>query len=83
MKNWLNAFTERSKNSVDFAQYINYFKDRFNPFFLVVFYLPHKYACYMAAMVFGLAIATDWLDGFMARNWLKSPVWCFPRSSGG
>ena len=38
------------------------------PCFLVVFYLPYEYACYMAAVVFSLAIATDWLDGFIARK---------------
>jgi len=38
------------------------------PCFLVVFYWPHEYASYMAAAVFGLAIATDWLDGFIARK---------------
>ncbi len=38
------------------------------PCFLIVYYLPNPYARFIAATIFGLAIATDWLDGFVARR---------------
>ena len=38
------------------------------PCFLIVFYLPCAYAPFMAAIIFGLAIATDWLNGYIARR---------------
>lgn len=38
------------------------------PFFIVCFYLPFKSAHIIAAVIFGLASITDWLDGFLARK---------------
>lgn len=38
------------------------------PVFVVIFYLPFTW-CYMAtAVIFAVAAATDWIDGFLARK---------------
>ena len=39
------------------------------PVFLAVFYLPVPWSGEAATLVFVLAAATDWLDGFLARRW--------------
>ena len=38
------------------------------PIFIVLFYLPSPWARPAAAVVFGLAGITDWLDGYLARR---------------
>ncbi|PKM50643.1 MAG: CDP-diacylglycerol--glycerol-3-phosphate 3-phosphatidyltransferase [Firmicutes bacterium HGW-Firmicutes-7] len=39
------------------------------PFFLLVLYLfPENYANYVAVVIFMIASATDWLDGYLARS---------------
>lgn len=39
------------------------------PVFIVAFYLPFDWAPLAAAVVFVVASATDWLDGYLARKW--------------
>lgn len=39
------------------------------PVFVVVFYLPVPWAHIASASIFGLAAATDWVDGYLARRW--------------
>ncbi len=39
------------------------------PVFVIVFYVPARWAPYAAALVFGAAALTDWLDGYLARRW--------------
>ncbi len=38
------------------------------PVYIVLFYLPVEWANIACAFVFGLAAATDWLDGYLARR---------------
>jgi len=38
------------------------------PVFVLVFYLPFKGNHVIAAIIFALASATDWLDGYLARS---------------
>jgi len=38
------------------------------PVFVVVFYLPFKWAHALCAAIFALAAVTDWLDGYLARR---------------
>ncbi|MBA4696561.1 MAG: CDP-diacylglycerol--glycerol-3-phosphate 3-phosphatidyltransferase [Legionella sp.] len=38
------------------------------PVFILVFYLPFHWAHGVAAAIFALASATDWLDGYLARR---------------
>ena len=38
------------------------------PIFVIIFYLPFNGAHFTAAVIFGLACATDWLDGYLARR---------------
>ncbi len=42
------------------------------PLFVVVFYLPFKWAHFASAMVFSIAAITDWLDGYVARKYNQS-----------
>jgi len=39
------------------------------PLFVVLFFLPVWWARPAAAIVFGIAGLTDWLDGYLARRW--------------
>lgn len=38
------------------------------PFFVIVFYLPFSHANTVSAIIFAIACATDWLDGYLARS---------------
>ena len=38
------------------------------PVFVVIFYLPWEWKHIVAASIFGIAAATDWLDGYLARK---------------
>jgi len=38
------------------------------PFLVIVYYLPFQHAHFIAALIFLLAGATDWLDGYLARK---------------
>jgi CDP-diacylglycerol--glycerol-3-phosphate 3-phosphatidyltransferase len=38
------------------------------PFFVVVYLLPGRWTQIVAAALFGIAAATDWLDGYLARR---------------
>ncbi|MDO6684997.1 MULTISPECIES: CDP-diacylglycerol--glycerol-3-phosphate 3-phosphatidyltransferase [unclassified Agarivorans] len=38
------------------------------PFFVLAFYLPVEWGMLAAAFIFGLAAATDYLDGYLARR---------------
>ncbi|WP_078085578.1 CDP-diacylglycerol--glycerol-3-phosphate 3-phosphatidyltransferase [Microbulbifer mangrovi] len=38
------------------------------PVFVLVFYLPYKWSYIASALIFSIAAATDWLDGYIARK---------------
>lgn len=42
------------------------------PLFVVVFYLPFKWAHLATAFIFSLAAITDWADGYVARKYNQS-----------
>lgn len=42
------------------------------PFFVMAFYLPFSWAPLACAIIFVLAAATDWFDGFLARRWKQT-----------
>lgn len=39
------------------------------PVFVLLYYLPWRWGHFCAAAFFSLAAITDWLDGYIARNW--------------
>ena len=48
------------------------------PVFVGIFYVEAPWAPYASAAIFGLAAATDWLDGHLARRWDQtSPLGAF------
>lgn len=48
------------------------------PIFVIMFYLPFKWANAVAAFIFAAASFTDWLDGYLARKLkLMSPFGAF------
>jgi CDP-diacylglycerol---glycerol-3-phosphate 3-phosphatidyltransferase len=44
------------------------------PVFVLVFYVPFAWSNLLSTAVFGLAAATDWLDGYLARRLKQSSV---------
>jgi len=38
------------------------------PVFVVIFYVPYEWSYMATAIIFALAAATDWLDGYLARS---------------
>ncbi|OOE83840.1 MULTISPECIES: CDP-diacylglycerol--glycerol-3-phosphate 3-phosphatidyltransferase [Salinivibrio] len=42
------------------------------PVFVVAYYLPYAWAPFAAALIFVIAGATDWLDGYLARRLKQS-----------
>jgi CDP-diacylglycerol--glycerol-3-phosphate 3-phosphatidyltransferase len=42
------------------------------PIIMLVYYLPFDWAHPVAAIVFGVAAITDWLDGYLARYWSQT-----------
>lgn len=47
---------------------ITFFRISLIPIFVAVFYLPFAWTHAVGAVVFGLAAASDWLDGYLARR---------------
>ncbi len=39
------------------------------PAFVVAFYIPGKFGVWLSALIFVVAGITDWLDGYLAREW--------------
>ncbi|MDN3639628.1 CDP-diacylglycerol--glycerol-3-phosphate 3-phosphatidyltransferase [Simiduia curdlanivorans] len=42
------------------------------PLFVVIFYLPYHWSYPAAAIIFAVAAATDWLDGYIARRYQQA-----------
>ena len=42
------------------------------PFFVFFFYWPSPWGRILAGSIFVLAALTDWLDGYLARNWAQT-----------
>ncbi|MDJ0927943.1 MAG: CDP-diacylglycerol--glycerol-3-phosphate 3-phosphatidyltransferase [Gammaproteobacteria bacterium] len=51
------------------ATLLTWFRIAAIPLVVVVFYLPGRWSHPAAALIFGLAALTDWLDGYVARKW--------------
>ena len=53
---------------LNIATVLTYFRIAAIPLIVFVFYLPGEWMRPAAALVFGLAAITDWLDGYLARR---------------
>ncbi|MBK4765220.1 MAG: CDP-diacylglycerol--glycerol-3-phosphate 3-phosphatidyltransferase [Pantoea sp. Brub] len=42
------------------------------PIFVITFYLPFYFKPFITSLIFFIAAATDWLDGFVARRWKQT-----------
>ncbi|HSW69927.1 MAG TPA: CDP-diacylglycerol--glycerol-3-phosphate 3-phosphatidyltransferase [Gammaproteobacteria bacterium] len=51
---------------------LTFFRILVIPFLVLIFYLPVSWAHAAAAVIFALASLTDWLDGYVARNFKLS-----------
>ena len=47
---------------------LTFFRILLIPVFVILFYLPYQWSYMAAAIVFILAAATDWFDGYLARK---------------
>ena len=54
--------------TLNIPNFVTYARIALIPIFVVAFYLPFQYSNYAAAIIFCIAAATDWLDGFLARQ---------------
>lgn len=48
--------------------YLTFARIALIPLFVVVFYLPGEWTFLVSTAIFGIAAATDWLDGYLARR---------------
>src|SRR3990167_7470247 len=55
-------------NMMNIPMIITLFRIAAIPVVMLIYYLPIKHAHFIAALLFGLAAASDWLDGYLARN---------------
>mmetsp|Transcript_2103 Transcript_2103/g.4977 ORF Transcript_2103/g.4977 Transcript_2103/m.4977 type:complete len:151 (+) Transcript_2103:169-621(+) len=46
------------------------------PIFMYLWLDQRKYSPFLSAVTFSVASATDWLDGYLARQVIRKP-WCF------
>ena len=51
---------------------LTFFRILLIPVFVILFYVPYQWSYLAAALVFILAAATDWFDGYLARRWEQS-----------
>lgn len=60
-KKWLKIMT-------NIPNLLTFFRILLIPVFVIMFYLPYQWSYLAAAIVFILAAATDWFDGYLARK---------------
>ena len=54
------------------ANKITLFRIILIPVFVAIFYLPYEWSYLVSAIIFAVAAATDWLDGYIARKYDQS-----------
>ncbi|CAJ1860484.1 CDP-diacylglycerol--glycerol-3-phosphate 3-phosphatidyltransferase [Aeromonas veronii] len=60
-KKWLKIMT-------NIPNLLTFFRILLIPVFVILFYLPYQWSYLAAAIIFILAAATDWFDGYLARK---------------
>src|SRR5690606_3821914 len=66
------AWHNRNPHYMTLANQLTLLRIILIPLFVVVFYLPFKWAHFASAMIFSVAAITDWLDGYVARKYNQS-----------
>lgn len=54
---------------MNFANQLTLLRILLIPLLVIVFYLPYDWRFPVSSGIFALAAVTDWLDGWVARNW--------------
>jgi CDP-diacylglycerol---glycerol-3-phosphate 3-phosphatidyltransferase len=64
--------TSGTKRAINFPNLVTMSRIFLIPIFVLVYYMPGPWANIGAAIVFGIAGITDWLDGYLARKLKQS-----------
>lgn len=67
-----SSFLQRNILHMNLANQLTLLRIILIPLFVVVFYLPFKWAHFASALIFSIAAVTDWLDGYVARKYNQS-----------
>lgn len=62
-------FEKQRMMGLNLPTWLTLFRLAMVPFVITVLFIPFPQSHYFATLGFGLAVATDWFDGWLARRW--------------